>query len=120
MIDLLNEINGKAISILGTEYVFKVVIPDDIKLEHGKYCGFCSWATKIIYVSNLSDYRDVETQNEEAPGILRHEIIHAFLHESGLSENSGAVSSWATNEEMVDFFAIQWPKIQDVFDSLGI
>ena len=41
----------------------------------------------------------------------RHEIIHAFLFESGLAENS----SWAQNEEMVDFFAIQFPKLVEAF-----
>lgn len=41
----------------------------------------------------------------------RHEIIHAFLFESGLAENS----EWAQNEEMVDFFAIQFPKLMEVF-----
>lgn len=41
----------------------------------------------------------------------RHEIIHAFLFESGLAENS----EWAQNEEMVDFFAIQFPKLMEAF-----
>ena len=41
----------------------------------------------------------------------RHEIIHAFLFESGLAENS----SWAQNEEMVDFFAIQFSKLVEAF-----
>ena len=38
---------------------------------------------------------------------MRHEIIHAFLCESGLAENS----DWATNEELVDWIAIQAPKL---------
>lgn len=47
--------------------------------------------------------------------ILRHEIIHAFLNESGMSYCSSPAESWATNEEMVDWFAIQSPKIMAVF-----
>ena len=43
--------------------------------------------------------------------VKRHEIIHAFLFESGLAENS----YWAQNEEMVDFFAIQAPKLFKAF-----
>ena len=43
--------------------------------------------------------------------VIRHEIIHAFLFESGLAENS----EWAQNEEMVDFFAIQFPKLMEAF-----
>ena len=44
--------------------------------------------------------------------VKRHEIIHAFLFESGLAENS----NWAQNEEMVDFFAIQFPKLLKAFE----
>ena len=47
--------------------------------------------------------------------VIRHEIIHAFLYESGLEANSNASDSWAINEEMVDWFAIQSPKIFKLF-----
>ena len=47
--------------------------------------------------------------------VKRHEIIHAFLFESGLAENS----AWAQNEEMVDFFAIQFPKLLKAFETAG-
>ncbi|WP_461218455.1 hypothetical protein [Lapidilactobacillus salsurivasis] len=43
---------------------------------------------------------------------LRHELIHAFLYESGLDANS----EWARNEEIVDWIAIQFPKLQIVFN----
>ena len=43
--------------------------------------------------------------------MIRHEIIHAFLYESGMKECSSATQSWVENEEMVDWFAIQIPKI---------
>lgn len=46
---------------------------------------------------------------------LRHEIIHAFLNESGL----GTCSGWARNEEMVDWFAVQMPKLVKAFASAG-
>lgn len=42
--------------------------------------------------------------------VIRHEIIHAFLYESGLDS-----CSWAANEEMVDFFAMQFPKLLQIF-----
>lgn len=52
---------------------------------------------------------------------LRHEIMHAFLNESGLSDDSNRFDgAWAKNEEMVDWFAIQSPKIFKVFVELGI
>lgn len=48
--------------------------------------------------------------------VIRHELIHAFLEESGLSSNS----DWARNEEMIDWFAIQSPKIFKVFTDLEL
>ena len=51
---------------------------------------------------------------------LRHEVLHAFLFESGLSETAGFSGCWATNEEMVDWFAIQSPKIFEVFSELDL
>ena len=47
--------------------------------------------------------------------ILRHELIHAFLVESGLNRNCG----WH-NEEMVDWLAIQFNKIKDIFKTCNI
>lgn len=43
--------------------------------------------------------------------VTRHEIIHAFLCESGLLECSGEAEARAANEEMVDWFARQGIKI---------
>ena len=45
----------------------------------------------------------------------RHEIIHAFLCESGLAENS----TWAQEEEMVDWFAKQAPKLIKAWKEAG-
>ena len=42
--------------------------------------------------------------------VIRHELIHAFLCESGLHENC----EWH-NEEMVDWLAMQAPKLQKIF-----
>jgi hypothetical protein len=43
---------------------------------------------------------------------IRHEILHAFFSESGLSDSTFAYDGgWAQNEEMVDWIAIQGPKI---------
>lgn len=60
---------------------------------------------------------DLESYQKQ---VVRHEIIHAFLLESGLDSNSNSVDSWAVNEEMVDWFAIQSPKIFKVFNELKL
>lgn len=98
------------INVLGEEYTLSVCDSDkDIRLlEEG---GLCDETTKEIVVNSyenreehLTDKRNLSVQVKKT---IRHEIIHAFLFESGLAENS----NWAQNEEMVDFFAIQFPKI---------
>ena len=50
---------------------------------------------------------------------LRHELIHAFLHESGLSYCSLKAETWAANEEMVDWLALQMPKIVKAMKEVG-
>jgi hypothetical protein len=47
-------------------------------------------------------------------------VIHAYLSESGLNSSSNGVDCWARNEEMVDWFAIQMPKIVKTFGELGV
>lgn len=112
------------INVLGTIYniIFKSEeeVAKDMNDDVGVYGGYCNGYIKIIVISNFDKCKDSkevikELQNEN----LRHEIIHAFLNESGLKENSSIAGSWARNEEMVDWFAIQSPKIHKVFEELG-
>jgi len=42
--------------------------------------------------------------------VIRHELVHAFLFESGLD-----ASSWGKNEEIVDWIAIQSLKLFEAF-----
>lgn len=65
------------------------------------------YAAEADSIKDLKKFRDKVT---------RHEIIHAFLEESGLADNS----EWARNEEMIDWFAIQLPKIANVCEKLKI
>lgn len=50
---------------------------------------------------------------------FRHEIMHAFLYESGLDGQSCNVDCWAKNEEMIDWFALQSKKIFKAFKKAG-
>lgn len=48
---------------------------------------------------------------------LRHEIIHAFLFESGLQTCAFTIEGpWAENEEMIDWFANMIPKMKVIMD----
>lgn len=89
--------------------------------------GYSCHATREIVIKKRhKDDKDVLGVDDEASNralereTLRHEIIHAFLSESGLEDNSNECDNWATNEEMVDWFAIQSPKIFKLYKELDI
>ena len=78
--------------------------------------GFCDDSVKEIFVDSLKKIdKSCAKKNLESykKKVLRHEITHAFLCESGLSE----CSDWATNEEMVDWIARQGPKLMDAWSA---
>ena len=114
----------KKINILGTEYTLEYKsIYKDKKLEEME--GYTDIYAKQIVIGNLEEREYFINEPKEKMDIvknkvLRHEIIHAFLFESGLDTNSNRVYSWADNEEMVDWFAIQSPKIYKIYKELEI
>ena len=86
--------------------------------------GYTDLSTREIVVDDMETSQgqigvkaDLKSYQKQ---VIRHEIIHAFLMESGLDSNSNSADSWATNEEMVDWFAIQSPKIFKVFNELKL
>lgn len=114
------------VDILGVSYLIKKVPYDeDPYFKKREIDGYCdSYSRKIVYcdLNTIEDWKDEpkETRDKCEKAILRHEIIHAFLDQSGLKESSSSVESWARNEEMVDWFSIQSPKIFEVFKKLEL
>ena len=112
------------VNILGTTYRIDVVKYDDDKIFERDSCsGYCEIYRHRIVLCDLNTLDDTKELPEEARDramrrTLRHEIVHAFLLESGLCDN-GLVfaSSWAANEEMVDWIAIQGPKLYEAWKS---
>ena len=100
------------ISILGTEYeiILEAKEGDYPKLK--KCDGYTDFSIKQIVVAKFeSDDMSVTDLKIHSKKVLRHEIIHAFIHESGLAENS----TWAINEELIDWIALQFEKMLFVF-----
>lgn len=97
-------------NILGAEYEITLCHDsDDPRMADSD--GFCDETTREIFVENFDGENGkpnakarLDVQRKK---IIRHEIVHAFLFESGLAENS----NWAQNEEVADWIAIQGPKI---------
>ena len=101
---------NKKVNILGTDY--ELCIESEKNNPKLKDCnGLCEQYSKKIIISDFEytkgDPMTVENFDEYRKRVIRHEIIHAFFGESGLRGNS----DFAENEEMVDWIAIQLPKI---------
>lgn len=114
------------INVLGTTYKIKITkFSKDPVLVKNNFAGYCNPDLKLIVLTDLEDVEKFPDMTEQGrkeyrKKLLRHEIIHAFFAESGLNWNTFAVDSWADNEEMVDWIAIQFPKMLAVFKELGI
>ena len=80
--------------------------------------GYCDKTTKRIVV--IKDKSDNELGDWEVyrKKVLRHEIIHAFLFESGLHKN-WEHKEYGHEETYVDWIAVQFPKIQKAFEKAG-
>jgi hypothetical protein len=109
--------NERKINVLGTTYTIKEQSESENELLQG--CdGYCDWTTKEIVVERemYGTLLDMEAYIRK---VIRHEIVHAFLLESGLHECSGETKSWASNETMVDWIARQGEKIYAAWREAG-
>ena len=105
------------INVLGTEYeLLESNRRLDAKLES---CGdgYCDTSIKRCVVDDMQETGVQAKANlqEYKKSVIRHELIHAFLFESGMD----ACSRWANEEEMVDWLAIQAPKLMAAFKAAG-
>lgn len=115
----------KTVNILGARYaiVMKVPYDKDPALDHR--FGYCSMDDRKIVVGDLDTLDSWKKESPEAKSrqyctTLRHEIIHAYFMESGLWGSSLQYDEgWATNEEMTDWIAIQFPKLHKTFVEVG-
>lgn len=107
------------VTILGT--VYHILIVEEGSFSYDREAdGWCDTISKEIQIFNFKQaYESVRDLVAYQKKVLRHEIIHAFLYESGLWQDSKESQSWALNEEMIDWMAIQLPKIQRAFEEAG-
>lgn len=105
MIDVVN--------VLGTPYtVTKKNMVEEPELEQCD--GFCDHTTKSIVISDIIERPgSVEDLDTYTKGVIRHELVHAFLFESGLGSES-----WGKDEEIVDWIAQQFPKMLEAFKGI--
>ncbi len=111
------------VNILGTDYqVFFETLKENKRYKDcGGYVEFYAKELHIRhYTKDDEDKKEDDLKNLEVfeRQALRHELEHAFLFESGLAFNSNSTNNWAMNEEMIDWFAIQMPKINAAYDEI--
>lgn len=106
----------KIVEVLGAYYrVYFRSNKEDPKLELAD--GYCDYTTREIVVrkdfdEDMQNLGDLQAYQNK---ILRHEIIHAFMAESGLVEHS-----MINNEETVDWMASQFYKIYEAIENTKI
>lgn len=102
------------INVLGTEYTIELR-----QLNNEDIDGFTDNTSKLIVIRS-DNYNEVGNFAELQKKQLRHEIIHAFLAESGLQRNWQHIEQFGHDETTIDWFAIQSPKIFKVFADLKL
>lgn len=108
----------KKINILGTEYCVEELSKEqDNALRECD--GYCDKTTHRIVVCSKESDCDLGDFQAYQKKVLRHKIIHAFHFESGIAENFEN-KHYGFSETLVDWFAIQSPKIFKVFQELDI
>lgn len=99
--------------VLGVKYDIELLDTKEMKTL-GKcdnfVFGMCNFDTKTIYLNK--DIKSIRIRRET----LTHELVHAFFYESGLDEEC----DYAKNEELIDWIAIQLPKIMISLDTTKI
>ena len=107
------------VSILGTEYQIEYRDPGEDKNLGENNDGYCDFSVKlIVVVSHREEENQIEDFASYQKRCLRHEIIHAFMYESGLS-NDWEHKPFGQEETVVDWIALQFPKILKVFREVG-
>lgn len=100
------------VDILGTKYT---VTRNTSAIEGMGADGICqAYHRKIIYrdlKDFLNDTNSVSAKKLRRDEVIRHEVIHAFFAESGLSR-------YGNDEGLVDWIAKQMPKINEAVNKI--
>jgi len=103
------------VNILGTDYkILKDTPKNNSKLVNA--AAYVEFQTKEIVLDAHKydkEHNLIKDYDRFKRKVLRHEIVHAFLFESGLEDLAG-------NEVVVDWIANQFPKLHKAFKQLGV
>lgn len=107
----LNIMNNR-VSVLGTDYAILQDSNITKDLNNKGLDGETNLYSKTISICNIADMLEPDSTAYEKSvrykETMRHEIIHAFFHESGLDD-------YCRDEVLVDYLAKQWNKMSIAF-----
>lgn len=99
------------INILGSEWTVRICTEEE-EPRLKDVSGFTDWTSRLIVVGTMPEDTTLDYPYTFMRKILRHEVIHAMMFESGLMDN------WehrdGQDEAVVDWIAIQLPKLWKV------
>lgn len=105
---------GLVVKILDREYTIEErTFDEDEMLKEEDLSGYTNQDTALIVIK-----KDMNKYSRNST--LRHELIHAFLFESGLAFNWYHTHVTGHDETFVDWIALQYPKIHAIFKELHI
>ena len=111
----------KIVSVLGTNYGIYIDVPErEDKVLEG-CSGYCDKTIKRISIMDLSGDRcNLVDKEEYRKYLIRHELVHAFLFESGIGADTlWDIAGQEHPEHMVEWIAMQFPKLVKVFEQAG-
>lgn len=119
--EFINRFNGHYVTVLGQDYIIHFVLRSENKVFKKKENtdGYCCGINKTIVIDKhtIDRFEKEEDKILYLKYLLRHELIHAFLYESGLNNSAEKYRlPWTRNEEMVDWIALQSKKIFNLFN----
>ena len=105
------------LNILGSKWKLKVV-PRECDPLLNDYDGFTDRSIRTIFVydgeNDCMDADALKDYQEYLKVVKRHEIIHAFMYESGLAQ-CWEHQRYGHEESQIDWMALQFPKMLEVF-----
>ena len=81
--------------------------------------GYTDRTIRTIFIAKDRGTSGFHNYDEYQKSVIRHEIIHAFLIESGLDNNWQHADEYGHDETMIDCMAMQHTKLQKAFAEVG-
>lgn len=106
------------INILGSEWTVYVKQKDEDKRLMG-CSGFTDWTVREIVILDCREDGNLKNLEAFMMKVLKHEIVHAYMFESGLGDDWEHLSA-GHEETVVDWIAFQMVKIVSTYGNAAV